>query len=81
MRIFKNKKIIEIIFIFLAILIVALLSGCTIRIAYDYYSYIDYNGNEGRASECYSNYGNMTCVLSDDTRIKVVQYKGEYNER
>lgn len=58
-------------------LIAIMLCGCIdIRLGYDYYEYVDLDGNEGKADDCWKSYGNMICELEDGTEIKVKRFKG-----
>lgn len=64
--------------IFLIITFILILSGCSIRVSYDYYEYKDLEGNTGTAEDCWSSYGQMRCKLKDDTKILVQSYRGVY---
>lgn len=57
-------------------LIAIMLCGCTIKVGYDYYEYVDLDGNEGKANDCWKPFGNMICELEDRTEIKVKRFKG-----
>lgn len=59
---------------------ILLLTGCTIRIGYDYYEYEDLDGKTGIAEDCWSNYGQMICRLKDNTRVAVKSHKGVYKD-
>ena len=68
------KKIILVIFILL-------LCGCSVELGYDYYEYIDLDGEKGKAVDCWKPFGNMICELKDGTQIQVKSYRGVNYER
>lgn len=57
------------------IIVLFILSGCSIKISEIAYEYVDTNNNTGTAKACYTTYGNLTCRLDDGTKIKVISYK------
>ena len=69
--------------IIILVISILLLCGCTIRLAYDYYEYEDFDGNKGIAKECWTgNFdGIFKCDLKDGTRIAVKSYKGVYEDK
>lgn len=62
------------------VLSILLLSGCTIRLGYDYYEYEDLDGNKGTANDCMTIRGNLLCDLKDGTRVSVKSFKGIYKD-
>lgn len=61
-------------------LVAIMLCGCTIKIGYDYYEYVDLDGNEGKANDCMTIRGNLICDLKDGTRLSVRSFKGIYRD-
>lgn len=62
---------------------ILLLCGCSVEfeLGYDYYEYIDLDGEKGKAVDCWKPYGNMICELKDGTQIQVKSYRGINYER
>lgn len=61
----------------LLVLVIVMITGCTIKIGYDHYIYTDTQNNEGIAKDCWSRYGVMKCELEDGSIVQVIKYKGE----
>lgn len=74
----KNKKVITIITIIIALIIILFgTTGCSIDNpqASCFYNYKDVNGNTGTLKYCYTRSGQMMCASGDwKYKIKVVEY-------